>query len=55
LPIEVDNAVEVGVHDPTGGRSINGEMDSKLSAKEKEEVLSSAIEAEYQQWDDLTQ
>jgi hypothetical protein len=43
LCIEVDNAVEVGGHDPTGGRSINGEMDSKFSDKEQEEVLRSDI------------
>jgi hypothetical protein len=38
LLIEVDSAVELGGHDPTGGRSINGEMDRKLSGKEQDAV-----------------
>jgi len=41
--VEVDNAVELGGHDPTGGRSINGEMENKLSGKEQEEALESAV------------
>jgi hypothetical protein len=43
VPVEVDNAAELGGHDPTGGRSINGEMKNKLSGKEQEEALESAV------------
>ena len=43
VPVEVDNAVELGGHDPTGGRGINGEMENKLSSKEQEEALESAV------------
>ena len=41
--IEVDQAA--GMKDPTGGRSVNGEIGGKLEVKEKseEEILKSAV------------
>lgn len=42
-PSEVDKASELNGHDPTGGRSIHREMDTKLSGYEVEEILETGV------------
>ena len=40
---EVDEAVDAAGKDPTGGRGVNSSISNKLSAKESDEVLESAV------------
>ena len=43
VEVDVDREAQKDEHDPTGGRGISGNMNSKLAAAESKEVLRSAV------------
>lgn len=43
MEIDVDRDADENGYDPTGGRGVNGNMDSQLAAAKTEDVIKSAV------------